>query len=84
MASHYFTLHRFLVTGFNADFIKWLFICRCNESLHGTMACPFITSNGEVIKPTQIWLSVYYYLTLMINNNKSILKKWFTNEKKLY
>jgi DNA-directed RNA polymerase subunit beta' len=42
-------------------------------------------SNGEVIlKPTQDMVIGCYYLTLMINNNKSILKKWFANEKKLY
>jgi DNA-directed RNA polymerase beta' subunit len=41
-------------------------------------------SNGEVIlKPTQDMVIGCYYLTLMINNNKSILKNG-SNEKKLY
>jgi DNA-directed RNA polymerase subunit beta' len=42
-------------------------------------------SNGEVIlKPTQDMVIGCYYLTLMINNNKSILKNGSQMKKKLY
>jgi DNA-directed RNA polymerase subunit beta' len=85
-------LHPLVCTGFNADFdgdqmAVHLPLYEASQLEARTMMRPSFNvlspSNGEVIlKPTQDMVIGCYYLTLMINNNKSILKKWFTNEKK--
>jgi DNA-directed RNA polymerase subunit beta' len=84
-------LHPLVCTGFNADFdgdqmAVHLPLYETSQLEARTMMRPCFNvlspSNGEVIlKPTQDMVIGCYYLTLMIHNNKSTLKKWFANEK---
>jgi DNA-directed RNA polymerase subunit beta' len=84
-------LHPLVCTGFNADFdgdqmAVHLPLYEASQLEARTMMRPSFNvlspSNGDVIlKPTQDMVIGCYYLTLMIKNNKSILKKWFANEK---
>lgn len=84
-------LHPLVCTGFNADFdgdqmAVHLPLYEASQLEARTMMRPCFNvlspSNGEVIlKPTQDMVIGCYYLTLMIRNNKSLLKKWFANEK---
>jgi DNA-directed RNA polymerase subunit beta' len=84
-------LHPLVCTGFNADFdgdqmAVHLPLYEASQLEARTMMRPCFNvlspSNGEVIlKPTQDMVIGCYYLTLMIHNNKSLLKKWFANEK---
>ena len=84
-------LHPLVCTGFNADFdgdqmAVHLPLYESSQLEARTMMRPSFNvlspSNGDVIlKPTQDMVIGCYYLTLMINNNKSLLKKWFSNEK---
>lgn len=83
-------LHPLVCTGFNADFdgdqmAVHLPLYEASQLEARTMMRPSYNvlspSNGEVIlKPTQDMVIGCYYLTLMIKNNKSILKKWFSNK----
>lgn len=84
-------LHPLVCTGFNADFdgdqmAVHLPLYEASQLEARTMMRPSFNvlspSNGDVIlKPTQDMVIGCYYLTLMINNNKSLIKKWFSNEK---
>ncbi len=84
-------LHPLVCTGFNADFdgdqmAVHLPLYEASQLEARTMMRPCFNvlspSNGDVIlKPTQDMVIGCYYLTLMIHNNKSLLKKWFANEK---
>jgi DNA-directed RNA polymerase subunit beta' len=84
-------LHPLVCTGFNADFdgdqmAVHLPLYEASQLEARTMMRPSYNvlspSNGDVIlKPTQDMVIGCYYLTLMIHNNKSLLKKWFANEK---
>jgi DNA-directed RNA polymerase subunit beta' len=84
-------LHPLVCTGFNADFdgdqmAVHLPLYEASQLEARTMMRPSYNvlspSNGDVIlKPTQDMVIGCYYLTLMIHNNKSVLKKWFSNEK---
>lgn len=86
-------LHPLVCTGFNADFdgdqmAVHLPLYEASQLEARTMMRPSYNvlspSNGDVIlKPTQDMVIGCYYLTLMINNNKSIIKKWFANEKEV-
>jgi DNA-directed RNA polymerase subunit beta' len=83
-------LHPLVCTGFNADFdgdqmAVHLPLYEASQLEARTMMRPSYNvlspSNGEVIlKPTQDMVIGCYYLTLMITNNKYIVKKWFANE----
>ena len=83
-------LHPLVCTGFNADFdgdqmAVHLPLYDSSQLEARTMMRPSYNvlspSNGEVIlKPTQDMVIGCYYLTFMIHQNKSILKKWFSNE----
>jgi DNA-directed RNA polymerase beta' subunit len=83
-------LHPLVCTGFNADFdgdqmAVHLPLYESSQLEARTMMRPSYNvlspSNGEVIlKPTQDMVIGCYYLTLMINKNAYILKKWFSNE----
>jgi DNA-directed RNA polymerase subunit beta' len=83
-------LHPLVCTGFNADFdgdqmAVHLPLYEASQLEARTMMRPSYNvlspSNGDVIlKPTQDMVIGCYYLTLMIHNNKSIIKKWFSNE----
>jgi DNA-directed RNA polymerase subunit beta' len=83
-------LHPLVCTGFNADFdgdqmAVHLPLYESSQLEARTMMRPSFNvlspSNGDVIlKPTQDMVIGCYYLTLMIKNNKSIIKKWFANE----
>ena len=84
-------LHPLVCTGFNADFdgdqmAVHLPLYESSQLEARTMMRPSYNvlspSNGDVIlKPTQDMVIGCYYLTLMITNNRHILKKWFANEK---
>lgn len=83
-------LHPLVCTGFNADFDGdqmgvHLPLYEVSQLEIRTMMRPCFNvlspANGEVIlKPTQDMVIGCYYLTLMINQNKSALQKWFGNE----
>ena len=83
-------LHPLVCTGFNADFdgdqmAVHLPLYESSQLEARTMMRPsynvLLPSNGEVIlKPTQDMVIGCYYLTLMINKNAYVLKKWFSNE----
>ena len=83
-------LHPLVCTGFNADFdgdqmAVHLPLYESSQLEARTMMRPSYNvlspSNGEVIlKPTQDMVIGCYYLTLMINKNAYVLKKWFSNE----
>jgi DNA-directed RNA polymerase subunit beta' len=87
---HAIHLHPLVCTGFNADFdgdqmAVHLPLYESSQLEARTMMRPshnvLSPSNGEVIlKPTQDMVIGCYYLTLMITNNRYILKKWFANE----
>jgi DNA-directed RNA polymerase subunit beta' len=84
-------LHPLVCTGFNADFdgdqmAVHLPLYESSQLEARTMMRPSYNvlspSNGEVIlKPTQDMVIGAYYLTLMIQKNSFLLKKWFSNEK---
>jgi DNA-directed RNA polymerase subunit beta' len=84
-------LHPLVCTGFNADFdgdqmAVHLPLYESSQLEARTMMRPSYNvlspSNGDVIlKPTQDMVIGCYYLTLMIHNNKSMIRKWFPNEK---
>lgn len=83
-------LHPLVCTGFNADFdgdqmAVHLPLYEASQLEARTMMRPTYNilspSSGEVIlKPTQDMVIGCYYLTLMIKNNASFLKKWYSNE----
>lgn len=83
-------LHPLVCTGFNADFdgdqmAVHLPLYEASQLEARTMMRPssnvLSPSNGEVIlKPTQDMVIGCYYLTLMIKNNQSNIKKWFGNK----
>lgn len=83
-------LHPLVCTGFNADFdgdqmAVHLPLYETSQLEVRTMMRPSYNvlspSNGEVIlKPTQDMVIGCYYLTLMITNNRYLLKRWFANE----
>ena len=82
-------LHPLVCTGFNADFdgdqmAVHLPLYEASQLEARTMMRPssnvLSPSNGEVIlKPTQDMVIGCYYLTLMIKNNSSKIKMWFSN-----
>jgi DNA-directed RNA polymerase subunit beta' len=84
-------LHPLVCTGFNADFdgdqmAVHLPLYEASQLEARTMMRPSYNvispSNGDVIlKPTQDMVIGSYYLTLMIKKKRSILQKWFANEK---
>ena len=84
-------LHPLVCTGFNADFdgdqmAVHLPLYESSQLEARTMMRPSYNvispSNGDVIlKPTQDMVIGCYYLTLMISKKKSILQKWFANER---
>ena len=84
-------LHPLVCTGFNADFdgdqmAVHLPLYESSQLEAKTMMRPSYNvispSNGDVIlKPTQDMVIGCYYLTLMISKKKSILQKWFANER---
>jgi DNA-directed RNA polymerase subunit beta' len=86
----YITLHPLLCTGFNADFdgdqmAVHLPISEASQfEIASMMRASFnilSNSNGDtIIKPTQDIIIGCYYLTLMINQNKTFIKRWFSNE----
>jgi DNA-directed RNA polymerase subunit beta' len=83
-------LHPLVCNGFNADFdgdqmAIHLPLYAASQLEAKTLMRPssniFSPSNGHVIlKPTQDMVIGCYYLTLMINEVDSNLKKWFANE----
>jgi DNA-directed RNA polymerase subunit beta' len=83
-------LHPLVCTGFNADFdgdqmAIHLPLYETSQLEARTLMRPsyhvLSPSNGDVIlKPTQDMVIGCYYLTLMIKNNSSKLKKWFKNQ----
>ena len=84
-------LHPLVCTGFNADFdgdqmAVHLPLYEASQLEARTMMRPSYNvispSNGDVIlKPTQDMVIGCYYLTLMISKKKSLLQKWFANER---
>ena len=84
-------LHPLVCTGFNADFdgdqmAVHLPLYESSQLEAKTMMRPSFNvlspSNGEVIlKPTQDMVIGCYYLTLMINQHSTKIKKWFANER---
>ena len=86
-------LHPLVCTGFNADFdgdqmAVHLPLYESSQLEARTMMRPSYNvlspSNGDVIlKPTQDMVIGCYYLTLMVTNNSSLIKKWFSNEKEV-
>ncbi len=84
-------LHPLVCTGFNADFdgdqmAVHLPLYEASQLEARTMMRPSYNvispSNGDVIlKPTQDMVIGCYYLTLMICKKKSLLQKWFANER---
>lgn len=85
-------LHPLVCTGFNADFdgdqmAVHLPLYESSQVEARSMMRPSYNvlspSNGDVIlKPTQDMVIGCYYLTLMIKNNKNVLKQWFPTESK--
>ena len=83
-------LHPLVCTGFNADFdgdqmAVHLPLYESSQFEARTMMRPSYNvispSNGDVIlKPTQDMVIGCYYLTIMIKNHQSQIKKWFGNE----
>ncbi len=87
---NYITIHPLLCTGFNADFdgdqmAVHLPLSETSQLEIRTMMYPSFnilspSNNNLIIKPTQDIIIGCYYLTLMINNNKNSITKWFSNE----
>lgn len=83
-------LHPLVCTGFNADFdgdqmAVHLPLSNASQVEVKAMMRPsnnvLSPSNGEVIlKPTQDMVIGSYYLTLLLLNKKTLIKKWFPNE----
>jgi len=83
-------LHPLVCAGFNADFdgdqmaihLPLYNISRLENKVIMQASRNILSiSNGEVIlRPTQDMVIGCYYLTLMIKNNKQLLKKYFKNE----